>query len=94
MIVGKLIDQFTDDKIGLVVFAGDAFIQLPITSDFVSAKMFLNSIRPSMIVNQGTDLAKAIRTASFCFTQREHVGKAIIVITDGEDHEGDRINSL
>jgi len=88
MIVGKLIDQFTDDKIGLVVFAGDAFIQLPITSDFVSAKMFLNSIDPSMVRNQGTDLSAAISTASLCFTQREHVGKAIIVITDGEDHEG------
>ncbi|MCR4603635.1 MAG: VWA domain-containing protein [Prevotella sp.] len=88
MIVGKLIDQFTNDKIGLVVFAGDAFIQLPITNDFVSAKMFLNSIDPSMINNQGTDIAAAIRTSSLCFTQREHVGKAIIVITDGEDHEG------
>lgn len=88
MIVSKLIDQFTNDKIGLVVFAGDAFIQMPITNDFVSAKMFLNSIDPTMIRNQGTDIAAAIRTASLCFTQREHVGKAIIVITDGEDHEG------
>ena len=93
MIVGKLIDQFTDDRIGLVVFAGDAFIQLPVTSDFVSAKMFLNSIDPSMIRNQGTDIAAAIRTSSLCFTQREHVGKAIIVITDGEDHEGEAIEA-
>jgi Ca-activated chloride channel family protein len=93
MIVGKLIDQFNNDKIGLVVFAGDAFIQLPITSDFVSAKMFLNSIDPSMIRNQGTDIAAAIRTASMCFTQREHVGKAIIVITDGEDHEGEAVEA-
>lgn len=93
MIVGKLIDQFTNDKIGLVVFAGDAFIQLPITSDFVSAKMFLNSIDPSMVRNQGTDIAAAIRTSSLCFTQREHVGKAIIVITDGEDHEGAAIEA-
>lgn len=88
MIVSKLIDKFNNDKVGLVIFAGDAFIQLPITNDFVSAKMFLNSIDPSMIRNQGTDIAAAIRMSSRCFTQREHVGKAIIVITDGEDHEG------
>ena len=93
MIVGKLIDKFTNDRVGLVVFAGDAFIQLPVTSDFVSAKMFLNSIDPSMIRNQGTDIAAAISTASLCFTQREHVGKAIIVITDGEDHEGEAVEA-
>lgn len=93
MIVSKLIDKFNNDKVGLVVFAGDAFIQLPITSDFVSAKMFLNSIDPSMIRNQGTDIAAAIRTSSMCFTQREHVGKAIIVITDGEDHEGEAVEA-
>ena len=93
MIVGKLIDKFTNDRVGLVVFAGDAFIQLPVTSDFVSAKMFLNSIDPSMIRNQGTDIAAAISTASLCFTQREHVGKAVIVITDGEDHEGEAVEA-
>lgn len=93
MIVGKLIDQFNNDRVGLVAFAGDAFIQLPITSDFVSAKMFLNNFSPALIRNQGTDLAKAIRTASFCFTQREHVGKAIILITDGEDHEGEAVDA-
>ncbi|MBQ9646350.1 MAG: VWA domain-containing protein [Prevotella sp.] len=88
MMVENLVDNFTDDKIGLVVFAGDAFVQLPITSDYVSAKMFLSSIDPSMILNQGTDLAGAISLASRSFTQQENVGKAIIVITDGEDHEG------
>lgn len=93
MIVSKLVDQFTNDKVGLVVFAGDAFIQMPITSDFVSAKMFLSGIEPSMVRNQGTDIAAAIRTASYCFTQQEHVGKAIILITDGEDHEGEAIQA-
>jgi Ca-activated chloride channel family protein len=93
MIVGKLIDQFTNDRIGLVVFAGDAFIQLPVTSDFVSAKMFLNSIDPSMMVNQGTNIKAAIDMASYSFTQQENVGKAIIVITDGEDHEGGAVES-
>ncbi len=88
MLVEGLIENFSDDKVGLIIFAGDAFVQLPITSDYVSAKMFLNSIEPSMIVNQGTDIAGAINLASHSFTQQEHVGKAIIVITDGEDHEG------
>jgi len=88
MLVESLVENFSDDKIGLIVFAGDAFVQLPITSDYVSAKMFLSSIDPSMIVNQGTDIAAAINLAAHSFTQDEHVGKAIIVITDGEDHEG------
>jgi Ca-activated chloride channel family protein len=88
MMVENLVDHFTDDKIGLIVFAGDAFVQLPITSDYVSAKMFLNNIDPSMILTQGTDIARAIEMGTHSFTQDEGVGKAIIVITDGEDHEG------
>ena len=88
MMIENLVDNFSNDKIGLIVFAGDAFIQLPITSDYVSAKMFLSSIDPSMIATQGTDIAKAITMASSSFTQQEGVGKAVIVITDGEDHEG------
>jgi len=93
MMVENLVETFVDDKIGLIVFAGDAFVQLPITSDYVSAKMFLNSIDPSMIVNQGTDIAAAIEMASHSFTQQEHVGKAIIIITDGEDHEGGAVEA-
>ena len=88
MMVENLVDHFSNDKIGLIVFAGDAFVQLPITSDYVSAKMFLSSIDPSMIATQGTDIAAAVTMASHSFTQQEGVGKAIIVITDGEDHEG------
>lgn len=88
MMVENLVDHFNNDKIGLIVFAGDAFVQLPITSDYVSAKMFLSSIDPSMIATQGTDLAAAINMATNSFTQEEGIGKAIIVITDGEDHEG------
>lgn len=88
MMVENLVDHFHNDKIGLIVFAGDAFVQLPITSDYVSAKMFLSSISPSMIATQGTDIAAAVSMASHSFTQQEGVGRAIIVITDGEDHEG------
>lgn len=88
MMVENLVDNFTDDKIGLIVFAGDAFVQLPITSDYVSAKMFLSEIEPSLIATQGTDIATAINMAANSFTQQQGVGKAIIVITDGENHEG------
>lgn len=88
LLIEDLVDHFTNDKVGLVVFAGDAFVQLPITNDYVSAKMFLQNINPSLITTQGTDFARAISLSQSCFTQREHIGRAIIVITDGEDHEG------
>ena len=88
MLVENLVDHFTNDKIGLVVFAGDAFVQLPITTDYVSAKMFLQDINPSLIQTQGTDIARAISLSMNSFTQQKELGKAIILITDGEDHEG------
>lgn len=88
MMVENLVDHFNNDKIGLIVFAGDAFVQLPITSDFVSAKMFLQNIDPSLIHTQGTDIGQAINLAMHSFTQDAKTGKAIVVITDGEDHEG------
>ena len=76
---------------GLVVFAGDAYTQLPITSDFVSAKMFLNTINPNMVPTQGTAIGRAISTAMNSFTPNEGVDKAIIVITDAENHEDDAV---
>lgn len=88
MLIENLVDNFTNDKIGLIVFAGDAFVQLPITSDYVSAKMFLQNITPELIAAQGTNMAEAIDLSSHSFTKEEKVGRAIIVITDGEDHEG------
>ena len=87
-IISKLVDNFSDDKVGLIVFAGDAFIQLPITSDFISAKIFLETIAPELITRQGTNLNAAIDMATRSFTPKEGVGKAIIIITDGENHEG------
>lgn len=88
MLVENILDRFSDDRIGLVVFAGDAFVQLPITNDYVSAKMFLKDIDPSMIQTQGTDLAQAVRLSLKSFSKQSGVGRAIILITDGEDHEG------
>lgn len=88
MLIEGLLDKFSNDKIGLVVFAGEAYVQLPITADYVSAKMFLQNIDPSLIQTQGTDIARAINLSMNSFTQQDKIGKAIIVITDGEDHEG------
>ena len=93
LLVENLIDNFTNDKIGLIVFAGDAFVQLPITSEYVSAKMFMQNIDPSLISVQGTDLARAVDMATKSFTKQPGVGRAIIVITDGEDHEGGAIEA-
>lgn len=91
-ILSKMIDNMVDDKVGLVVFAGEAFTQLPITCDYVSAKMFLNSITPNLISTQGTAIGAALQTAvtSFGATESE-AGRAIILITDGENHEDDAI---
>ena len=91
-ILSKMIDNMVDDKVGLVVFAGEAFTQLPITCDYVSAKMFLNTITPNLISTQGTAIGAALQTAvtSFGATESE-VGRAIILITDGENHEDDAI---
>ncbi|MDR0865662.1 MAG: VWA domain-containing protein [Candidatus Symbiothrix sp.] len=86
-ILSRLVDDLENDKIGLIVFAGDAFIQLPITSDYVSAKMFLSSINPAMVPTQGTAIGSAINLAMRSFTPNENSEKTIILITDGEDHE-------
>jgi len=92
--LSRLIDDLHDDKIGLIVFAGDAFVQLPITSDHVSAKMFLSSINPAMVPVQGTAIGAAINLAVRSFTPNENTEKAIVLITDGENHEDDAIGAV
>jgi len=91
--LSRLIDDLHNDKIGLIVFAGDAFVQLPITSDHVSAKMFLSSINPAMVPVQGTAIGAAINLATRSFTPNENTEKTIILITDGENHEDDAIGA-
>ena len=93
MMLSKLVDELSNDKIGLIVFAGDAYTQLPITSDFVSAKMFLSSIDTKMVPSQGTAIGRAINLAANSFTQDESADKAIIVITDAENHEDDAVGA-
>ena len=92
-LLSRLIDNLENDKIGLIVFAGDAFIQLPITSDYISAKMFLSSINPSMVPTQGTAIGAAINLAVRSFSPNESTEKSIILITDGENHEDDALGA-
>ena len=90
--LSKMMDGMVDDKVGLIVFAGEAFTQLPITCDYVSAKMFLNTISPSLIATQGTAIGAALQRAIVSFGEQESdAGRAIILITDGENHEDDAI---
>ena len=87
--VSRLVDKLSGDRIGLVVFAGQAFVQLPITTDYVSAKIFLNTTSCETVPVQGTALAEAISTCARSFSTQSEKSRAIILITDGEDHEGD-----
>lgn len=87
--ISRLTDQLVNDRIGLIVFAGDAYTQLPITSDYASAKMFLSNISTDIVPTQGTAIGAAIRLAIRSFSNNEGINRAIIIITDGENHEDD-----
>lgn len=87
--ISRLVDNLRNDKIGLIVFAGDAYIQIPITTDYISAKMFLSAISPGMVPKQGTAIGSAISLAERSFTPGEGKSKALIIITDGENHVDD-----
>ena len=87
--ISRIVDKLAGDRIGLVVFAGQAFVQLPITADYVSAKIFLSSINTESVPIQGTALADALTSSARSFSTQSSRSRAIILITDGEDHEGD-----
>lgn len=89
--ISRLVDKLRDDRIGLIVFAGNSFVQLPITADYVSAKMFMNSISTESVPVQGTAIGEAINTAMRSFSSQSEKSRAIIVITDGENHEDDPV---
>lgn len=88
LLLERLVDRLDNDKAGLVIFAGQPKVQLPLTSDFYTVKMYLNDLNPDMVTYQGTDIAAAIRMAMNSFSGVEDMHKAIILITDSEDHEG------
>ncbi|MCG8581502.1 MAG: VWA domain-containing protein [Bacteroidales bacterium] len=89
--ISRLVDKLHNDRVGFIVFAGEAYVQLPITTDYASAKMFLNSINTDIVGKQGTAIGAAINKGINSFTTQEDVNRAIIVITDGENHEDDPI---
>ncbi|MPQ46416.1 VWA domain-containing protein [Marinifilum sp. N1E240] len=89
--ISKMVDKLNNDKIGLIVFAGEAYTQLPITTDYASAKLFLSSISTDIVPIQGTAIGSAINLATKSFTPDSEASKAIIVITDGENHEDDAV---
>jgi len=89
--ISRLIDRLDGDRIGLVVFAGDAYVQLPITTDYSAAKLFLSTINTDIIPTQGTAIGKAIELSINSFDVSNDQNKAIIIITDGENHEDDAI---
>jgi Ca-activated chloride channel homolog len=91
-LVNRLIDELQNDKVGLIVFAGDAFVQMPITTDVLSAKIFLSSINTGIVPTQGTAIGAAIQLAMSSFGPPTTAERAIIVITDGENHEDDAIS--
>jgi Ca-activated chloride channel family protein len=92
-VLSKLVDDMSEDKVGMVVFAGDAYTQLPITVDYVSAKMFLSSLTPKLVPRQGTAIGSAIDLCIKSFGEKSAASRAIIVITDGENHEDDAIGA-
>ena len=91
--INKLISKLQGDRIGIIVFAGNAYVQLPITTDYAAAKMFLSTVDTDLIPTQGTEVGRAIELAIKSFGESDH-SKAIIIISDGEDHEnGDAVKA-
>jgi Ca-activated chloride channel family protein len=91
--ISKMVDKLNNDKVGLIVFAGEAYTQLPITTDYASAKLFLSTISTDIVPIQGTAIGSAIQLATRSFTPDSEASKAIIVITDGENHEDDAVTA-
>ncbi len=89
--ISKLIDKLHNDKVGLIVFAGDAYIQMPITTDYTAAKMFLETISPQVVPKQGTAIGSAIELGMSSFSPESDNNKALIIITDGENHEDNAV---
>jgi Ca-activated chloride channel family protein len=90
--ISRLVDNLDNDKIGLIVFAGDAYTQIPVTTDYISAKMFLSTINPNLVPKQGTAIGAAIKLGIRSFSPGEGRSKAMIIITDGENHEDDPVS--
>ncbi len=91
--INRLLEGLKQDKVGLVVFAGDAYVQLPITSDYMTARNFMRQVSPSMVSKQGTAIGAAIDVAASSFSSESEGSRVIILITDGENHEDDAVSA-
>lgn len=91
--LSQIVDKLDGDRVGLVIFAGTSFVQLPVTTDYVSAKMFLSSVSTTSVDAQGTAIGDAIATAAKAFSNQSANSRAIIVITDGENHDDDAVEA-
>src|SRR6056297_279987 len=92
--ISQMVDRLRNDKIGLIVFAGDAYVQVPLTTDYSAVKMYLSSITTEIVPRQGTAIGSAINLASESFDQKSNLEKALIVITDGENHQGNVVEAV
>ena len=93
MAIARMVEKLSNDKVGMIVFAGDAYVQLPITTDYSSAKLFLSNITTDIVPVQGTAIGAAIDLAVKSFTPETETSKAIIIITDGENHQDDAVEA-
>jgi len=91
MAISRLVDRLENDKIGLIIFAGDAYIQMPVTTDYMAAKLFLNSINTQIVPKQGTAIGSAIHLAMRSFSPESEKSRTIVILTDGENHEEDAL---
>jgi len=91
--ISELIENLQNDRIGLIAFAGDAYLQLPLTTDFSAAKLFLSTISTKIVSKQGTAIGAAIKLAMKSFPENDKLHKALIMITDGENHEDDAVGA-
>ncbi len=92
--IARMLDKLSNDRIGLIVFAGEAYLQLPLTNDYGAVKMFLSAIETSMIPTQGTNIGAAVKLAGKSFNAEEKRYKTLVVITDGENHEDDALKAI
>jgi Ca-activated chloride channel family protein len=91
--ISKMVDKLNNDRIGLIVFAGNAYVQVPLTTDYSAVKMYLSSINTDIVPRQGTAIGSAIDLAVRSFDKKSELDKAMVVITDGENHEGDAVQA-
>src|SRR5690606_30805870 len=90
-LVLSMLDKMTNDRVGLIVFAGRAYLQVPLTIDYSAIKMMLQNIKPDLVPTQGTSISEAMELSVNSFSKREKKYKSLVIISDGEDHDQDAV---